>query len=62
MAKNYVHRIGRSARAGRFGAAITFVTQYDLVLLQEIEVTQIYLNGKNLTKWEKNYEKPFIIL
>ncbi|TKR76812.1 hypothetical protein L596_017892 [Steinernema carpocapsae] len=35
--KTYVHRVGRSARAGRFGAALTFVTQYDVTLLQEVE-------------------------
>lgn len=29
----YVHRVGRSARAGRYGAAITFVTQYDVNLV-----------------------------
>jgi ATP-dependent RNA helicase DDX49/DBP8 len=29
----YVHRVGRSARAGRIGAAITFVTQYDINLV-----------------------------
>lgn len=33
----YVHRVGRSARAGRYGAAITFVTQYDINLVHEIE-------------------------
>ncbi|WKX97538.1 hypothetical protein Q1695_013307 [Nippostrongylus brasiliensis] len=35
--KTYVHRVGRSARAGRYGAALTFVTQYDVVLLQAVE-------------------------
>lgn len=30
VAKTYVHRVGRAARADRFGTAITFVTQYDL--------------------------------
>uniref|UniRef100_A0A0N4UUM5 RNA helicase n=1 Tax=Enterobius vermicularis TaxID=51028 RepID=A0A0N4UUM5_ENTVE len=35
--KIYIHRVGRSARAGRFGGAVTFVTQYDVTLLQEIE-------------------------
>ncbi|KAL3089491.1 hypothetical protein niasHS_006875 [Heterodera schachtii] len=35
--KTYVHRVGRSARAGRFGAAVTFVTQYDVLLLKTIE-------------------------
>ncbi|CAJ0585922.1 unnamed protein product, partial [Mesorhabditis spiculigera] len=35
--KTYVHRVGRSARAGRYGSALTFVTQYDVALLREIE-------------------------
>ncbi|CAJ0606185.1 unnamed protein product [Cylicocyclus nassatus] len=35
--KTYVHRVGRSARAGRYGAALTFVTQYDVVLIQAVE-------------------------
>ncbi|KAL7072106.1 hypothetical protein ACQ4LE_008771 [Meloidogyne hapla] len=35
--KSYLHRVGRSARAGRFGAAVTFVTQHDVFLLRAIE-------------------------
>ena len=33
---NYVHRVGRTARAGRKGRAISFVTQYDVELLQQV--------------------------
>lgn len=29
-AKDYVHRVGRTARAGKAGMALTFVTQYDV--------------------------------
>ncbi|XP_058126701.1 ATP-dependent RNA helicase DDX47 [Anopheles ziemanni] len=42
--KDYIHRVGRTARAGRAGQAITFVTQYDVELYQRIE----HLLGKKL--------------
>ncbi|KAG2386112.1 hypothetical protein C9374_002558 [Naegleria lovaniensis] len=35
--KEYVHRVGRTARIGNQGLAITFVTQYDLQYFQKIE-------------------------
>lgn len=35
--KDYIHRVGRTARAGRSGRAITIVTQYDVELYQRIE-------------------------
>ena len=35
--KDYVHRVGRTARAGRAGLAITLVTQYDVEAFQKIE-------------------------
>ncbi|KAF8599864.1 DEAD-domain-containing protein [Ceratobasidium sp. AG-I] len=35
--KDYIHRVGRPARAGRAGKSITLVTQYDVELLQRIE-------------------------
>jgi ATP-dependent RNA helicase DDX47/RRP3 len=35
--KDYVHRVGRTARAGRSGRAITLVTQYDIELFMRIE-------------------------
>jgi len=47
--KDYVHRVGRTARAGRGGQALTFVTQYDVKLVlaaekytnQKLEATDI---------------------
>ncbi|CAH1796890.1 unnamed protein product [Owenia fusiformis] len=35
--KNYVHRVGRTARAGRGGMALTLVTQFDVKLVHAIE-------------------------
>lgn len=42
--KDYIHRVGRTARAGRSGKSITLVTQYDVELFQRIE----HLIGKQL--------------
>ena len=35
--KDYIHRVGRTARAGRAGRALTLVSQYDIELFQRIE-------------------------
>lgn len=35
--KDYVHRVGRTARAGRGGTSMTIVSQYDVKLLLSIE-------------------------
>ncbi|KAK5930623.1 hypothetical protein CgunFtcFv8_026843 [Champsocephalus gunnari] len=37
LPKIYIHRVGRTARAGRNGVSITLVTQYDIHLVQSIE-------------------------
>lgn len=31
--KDYIHRVGRTARAGKSGRALTLVTQYDIEVL-----------------------------
>lgn len=46
--KDYIHRVGRTARAGRAGKAVTFVTQYDVELYQRIE----HLLGKKLPEFK----------
>uniref|UniRef100_A0A0N4ZQ23 RNA helicase n=1 Tax=Parastrongyloides trichosuri TaxID=131310 RepID=A0A0N4ZQ23_PARTI len=48
QSKDYVHRVGRTARAGRSGVSITFVTQYDVEIYQKIES----LIGKKLDLYE----------
>jgi ATP-dependent RNA helicase DDX47/RRP3 len=35
--KDYIHRVGRTARAGNSGRSITIVTYYDIEILQKIE-------------------------
>ena len=35
--KDYIHRVGRTARAGRTGRAVSMVTQYDVELFQRVE-------------------------
>ena len=51
--KDYVHRVGRTARAGRGGLALTFVTQYDVKLIQAVEE----FIGQQLTKDKVDEDK-----
>lgn len=41
--KDYVHRVGRTARAGRGGTSLTIVSQYDVDLIKSIEK---FINAK----------------
>jgi superfamily II DNA/RNA helicase len=37
VSADYIHRVGRTARAGRGGVALSLVSQYDVAVLQSIE-------------------------
>lgn len=46
---DYIHRVGRTARAGRKGEAVTFVGQRDVALVQAIEKRV----GRQMEAWEE---------
>lgn len=52
-AKIYIHRVGRTARAGREGVAISLISQYDVIEFQKLEYA---LNRQLEEKNYKNYE------
>ncbi|XP_067875911.1 probable ATP-dependent RNA helicase DDX47 [Heterodontus francisci] len=56
--KDYIHRVGRTARAGRSGKSITFVTQYDVELFQRIE----HLIGKKLPAFPTQEEEVMMLV
>merc|ERR1719456_1410544 len=55
--KDYIHRVGRTARAGRAGKAVTFVSQYDVELYQRIE----HLLGKKLPLYPTVEEEVLLL-
>ncbi|KAK2917211.1 hypothetical protein QQF64_026262 [Cirrhinus molitorella] len=56
--KDYIHRVGRTARAGRSGKSITFVSQYDVELFQRIEA----LIGKKLPAFPTQEEEVMMLV
>lgn len=56
--KDYIHRVGRTARAGRSGKSITLVSQYDIEMYQRIEE----LIGKKLDLYPNVQEEAIAIL
>jgi ATP-dependent RNA helicase DDX47/RRP3 len=56
--KDYIHRVGRTARAGRSGRAISMVCQYDVELYQKIEE----LIGKKLPVFAAEEEEVLLLL
>ncbi|KAJ2661472.1 ribosomal RNA processing protein [Coemansia sp. RSA 1200] len=57
FSKDYIHRVGRTARAGRSGRAVSFVTQYDIELLQRIE----QVIGKKLETFPSEMDEVLVI-
>merc|ERR1719369_1401258 len=55
--KDYIHRVGRTARAGKAGISVTFVTQYDVELYQRIE----HLIGKKLPLYPTVEEEVMLL-
>ena len=56
--KDYIHRVGRIARAGRGGMVITLVTQYDVERVKQIEAI---INTK-LEEFETNENEVLPLL
>ncbi|KAJ1729480.1 ribosomal RNA processing protein [Coemansia sp. Benny D160-2] len=57
FSKDYIHRVGRTARAGRSGRAVSFVTQYDIELLQRIE----QVIGKKLDTFPSEMDEVLVL-
>lgn len=55
--KDYIYRVGRTARAGPAGKAITVVTQYDDGLIQRLETTI----DKKLEAWPTNKDEMLLL-
>ncbi|TKA77681.1 ATP-dependent rRNA helicase RRP3, partial [Cryomyces minteri] len=55
--KTYVHRVGRTARAGKSGLAISLVTQYDVEIYQRIEAAL----GKKLAEYEVVKDEAMVL-
>lgn len=56
--KDYIHRVGRTARAGRSGVAISLVNQYELEWYVQIEK----LIGKKLPEFPAQEEEVLLLL
>ncbi|ACK47543.1 DEAD/DEAH box helicase domain protein [Shewanella baltica OS223] len=56
IAEDYIHRIGRTGRAGSTGLAITLFSQEDALLLEEVEVV---LDKRLPQQWLTGFEPDF---
>jgi ATP-dependent RNA helicase DDX47/RRP3 len=55
--KTYIHRVGRTARAGKSGVAISFVSQYDVEIWQRIEGAL----GKQLPEYDAPKDEVMLL-
>lgn len=55
--ETYIHRVGRTARAGKSGHAISMVTQYDIEIWQRIEAAL----GKKLGEYKTDRDEVMIL-
>ncbi|KAL2003366.1 hypothetical protein VTN02DRAFT_4102 [Thermoascus thermophilus] len=55
--KTYIHRVGRTARAGKSGKAISLVTQYDVEIWLRIETAL----GKKLKEYEVEKDEVMVL-
>lgn len=55
--KTYIHRVGRTARAGKSGRAISVVTQYEVEIWQRIEAAL----GKQLPEHKTEKEEVMVL-
>lgn len=56
--KDYIHRVGRTARAGRSGLAISLVNQYEVSWFKQIE----NLIGKKLDQFPAEEEEALLLM
>lgn len=61
--KDYIHRVGRTARAGRAGRSLSIITQYDVELVQRIEhliekkLSEHYINSEQVMSMKESIDE-----